>query len=297
MNALIESFLQYMRLELNRSTLTVESYGRDLRQLEAFLRAQSDGNEVDVALVTASDIRSWLILLSDAGDGSRTLRRKVQAARAFFKWLVRRGAVTSNVAAEVELSKLPRRLPEMVRTSTLDNLLDAPLPSDASETELRDRLIVMMLYETGIRRAELIGLLDSNVDTETGIIKVRGKRDKDRYIPIGPELAEAIDRYRAARSGTAGTLFTRPGGEALYPSLVYRVVTGALGAAGVSGKRSPHVLRHTFATAMLDGGAGINSVRELLGHSSLAATQVYTHVTFSELKHNYELAHPRALKD
>ena len=297
MNALIESFLQYMRLELNRAALTVEAYGRDLAQLEAFLRSQGDGTTVDVTLVTAADLRAWLIFLSEAGDGARTLRRKVQSARAFFKWLMRRGVVATNVAAEVELSKLPRRLPEMVRASTLDSVLDDELADDATETEVRDRLIVMMLYETGIRRAELIGLQDSNVDTEAGIMKVRGKRDKDRYIPLGPELCEAIDRYRQTRTATAGTLFTRASGEPLYASLVYRVVTRTLGDAGVSGKRSPHVLRHTFATAMLDGGAGLNSVKELLGHSSLAATQVYTHVTFSELKHNYELAHPRALKD
>lgn len=297
MNVLIDNFLQYLKLELNRSSNTVEAYGRDLRELQSFLAGLSEDGHVEVSRVHQSDIRAWLLELSERGDGPRTLRRKVQSVRAFFKWLRRRRLVLDNPAAEVELAKLPRRLPTVVREATMNTLLDEPVATGDAD-DVRDRLIVMMLYETGMRRAELITLLDKNVDTAAGTLKVRGKRDKDRIIPFGDELRDAIERYRELRPvPQQGTFFTRADGEPLYPSLVYRVVNRSLAEAGVTGKRSPHVLRHSFATAMLNHGAGINSVKELLGHASLAATQVYTHVTFSELKHNYELAHPRALKD
>lgn len=299
MNLLIDSFLQYMRLELNRASLTVDAYRRDLLQLLAFLRREAGSDDVDASLVTAADLRAWLIERSDSGDSAATLRRKVQAARAFFRRLQQQGLVNDNPAKAVELAKLPRRLPTFVRPATMDRLLDddnADLATDVIAA--RDRLIVMMLYETGMRRAELITLRDAAVDTGHGTLRVRGKRDKDRIIPFGSELADAIDHYRTLRGkpGVDDAFFTRPDGQPLYPTLVYRIVTSQLQQGGVTGKRSPHVLRHSFATAMLDNGAAINSVKDLLGHASLAATQVYTHVTFSELKHNYQLAHPRALK-
>lgn len=296
MKSLIDNFLQYMHLELNRSDLTVAAYGRDLLQMEQFLMEVSGESRIEAEKITQNDIRSWLIRLSEIGDSARTMRRKVQAARAFFKWMMRRGLMSRNPAADVELARIPRRLPTVVRATSLDDLLDSEVEKEPSA--LRDRLIVMMLYETGMRRAELISLQDVNVDTSAMVLKVRGKRDKERIIPFGDELRDAIEQYRQVRpQPQEGNFFTRSSGEPLYPMLVHRVVEESLKRQGVTGKRSPHVLRHTFATAMLEGGAGLNSVKELLGHASLAATQVYTHVTFSELKHNYELAHPRALKD
>jgi len=164
---------------------------------------------------------------------------------------------------------------------------------------VRDRLIVMLFYETGIRLSELITLQDSAVDVNKRELKVRGKRDKDRIVPFGDELARWIEHYRELRRDVqpeCGNLLVTARGKQLYPSLVYHVVHDALAATGATGKLSPHVLRHTFASVMLNDGAELNSVKELLGHESLAATQVYTHVTLSELQHNYELAHPRALK-
>lgn len=296
MSDIIDKYLQYIKLELNLSEHTQVAYGNDLRQWEQFLTG--GGEQLDVASVTASDIRAWLLQLSGSGDSARTLRRKVQAVRSFYKWLMRNGTVVVNPAASVELARIPKRLPQLVREDSVDSHLDSKI-DDSDFEQVRNRLIVMMLYETGMRRGELIGLLDKNVDTAKGELKVHGKRDKDRIIPFGTELADWIEKYRSLRDDQAlegEHFFVRESGEPLYPMLVYRIVREALTEAGVTSKRSPHVLRHTFATAMLNDGAALNSVKELLGHESLATTQIYTHVTFSELKNNYKLAHPRALK-
>lgn len=286
-----------MSLERNLSRLTVSSYAIDLRQFEAFLTG--DGREtLDVGSVTTNDVRAWLVERSEHGDGPRTLRRKVQAVRAFYKWLMRSGEVDANPAVNIEMAKMPKRLPDYVREQAMDRLLDEEADMNDFET-VRNRLVVMMLYETGIRRAELIGLVDRNVDTHHCEMKVHGKRDKDRIVPFGDELRRWIETYRQLRNSQCGSteaFFVRETGEPLYPSLVYRIVKHALQRVGGSAKQSPHVLRHTFASSMLNGGAELNSVKELLGHESLAATQIYTHVTFSELKNNYKLAHPRALK-
>ena len=296
MNATIERFLQYLRHERNLSWRTVDLYRRDLDQWEAHMTA--GGRELDLLSVTEGDIRAWLMQRSGHGDCSGTLRHKVQAIRALYRYLMRRGETSVNPAAQVELAKLAKPLPKFVREKTVDAVLDADIDME-DFTQMRDRLIVMLFYETGIRLSELIGLQDAAVDVDKCELKVRGKRDKDRIVPFGDELAEWIDRYRGLRQAVmpvCGNLFVTLKGKPLYPSLVYHVVHDSLAVAGATGKLSPHVLRHTFATVMLNNGAELNNVKELLGHESLAATQVYTHVTLSELQHNYELAHPRALK-
>lgn len=296
MDATIERFLQYLRLERNLSWRTVDLYRRDLEQWSAFVAA--GGRPLDLPSITTLDLRSWLMERSTMGDCAGTLRHKVQALRALYNYLLRRGEVTANPAAQVELAKMPRPLPKFVREKTVDAVLDADIDQD-DFTQVRDRLVVMLFYETGIRLSELIGLQDAAVDVDKRELKVRGKRDKDRIVPFGDELAAWVTRYRSLRQAvrpSCGNLLVTGKGKSLYPSLVYRVVHDSLAWAGGSGKLSPHVLRHTFASAMLNHGAGLNSVKELLGHESLAATQVYTHVTLSELQHNYELAHPRALK-
>ena len=296
MNATVERFLQYLRYERNLSSRTVDLYRRDLAQWEQHVTA--GGHQLDVATVTTSDIREWLMARSAQGDVPGTLRHKVQALRALYRYLLRRGEVNNNPAAQVELAKLPKPLPKFVREKTVDAVIDEDIDQE-DFTQVRDRLIVMLFYETGIRLSELIGLQDTAVDTTKRELRVRGKRDKDRIVPFGTELADNIDHYRtlrAARRPECGNLLLTIKGRPLYSSLVYRVVHESLAAAGGTGKLSPHVLRHTFASVMLNSGAQLNSVKELLGHESLAATQVYTHVTLSELQHNYELAHPRALK-
>ena len=295
---LVESFIKYIRYELNLSTCTVLSYSNDLNQFKAFLTR--DGAEDFVATdVTPSDIRSWIVTLMGEGDTARTVRRKLQALRAFYKYLLKRKLVESNPAAEVDVAKTSKRLPDCVRLGNVDSLLDESVDETDFEA-VRDRLMLLMLYTTGMRRAELVGLRDDNVGENE--LKVHGKRNKDRLIPFGDELREEIARYRELRdrtvgsSGRDGAFFVRKSGEPVYPMMVYRIVHERLSEAGGGSRFSPHVLRHTFASAMLNNGAQLNSVKELLGHESLAATQVYTHITYSELKSNYEHAHPRAFK-
>ncbi len=295
---MIEGFLKYLRYELNYSVHTVLSYGNDLRQFAEFL-TRGDSEQLRLDDVSVNDIREWMMSLSNAGDCQRTIRRKVQSVRALYKYMQRRALIDRNPATMVELAKLPKRLPTYVRSENINALLDQDIDL-ADFTAVRNKLMLMMFYETGIRRAELIGLSDVNVDASAMQIKVHGKRNKDRIVPFGSELLEWIVRYRELRSqqvaAVCDAFFVRPNGKALYPSLVYNVVHDALQAAGGTDKFSPHVLRHSFASAMLNNGAQLNNVKELLGHESLAATQVYTHITFSELKDNYQSAHPRALK-
>ena len=295
---LVEDFLRYIRYELNLSACTVSAYEQDLKQLQQFL--SPDENEFDPLSVTSGDLRAWIVNLDAHGIKARSIRRKEQAVRSFFQFLLKRGLVKSNPAAELELAKFKKPLPSYVRIDNMNALLDG----DIDETDfklVRDRLIIMMLYETGIRRAELIGLKDADVDVPKRELKVLGKRNKERVVPFGDELADAITAYRRLRSATIGLdrterFFVRENGDELYASLVYRTVHSLLATVGGGRKLSPHVLRHTFASAMLNNGAELNSVKEILGHESLAATQVYTHITFSELKTNYKHAHPRALK-
>mgnify|MGYP000003636719 CR=1 FL=1 len=293
----IEGFLKYLRYELNYSVHTVLSYKNDLDQFSGFLGG--DENEsFKLANASQSDVRRWMMARSNAGDAPRTIRRKVQAVRALYKYMERIGEIDDNPADEVELAKVPQRLPSYMRTEAMDTLIDEAV--DESDFEaVRNKLMVMMLYETGIRRAELIDLLDVNVDARKMEMKVHGKRDKDRVVPFGDELLRWITIYRKLRDDVAigcETFFICKSGKPLYASLVYKVVHEALKQVGGSNKFSPHVLRHSFASAMLNHGAELNNVKELLGHESLAATQVYTHITFSELKENYQSAHPRALK-
>ena len=294
-DTVIEQFLTHQRVELNRSALTVDSYRNDLEQ---FVQHFAGRDGLDWASVTVNDVRAWLVERSSQGDSARTLRRKVQSLRAMYKWLMRRGESEQNPAADIELARLPKRLPHLLRPQNLDGLLDKEV--DVTDFEqVRNHVMLLMFYTTGIRRAELMGLQDAWVDTSALQLRVHGKRDKDRIVPFGPELAQWIARYRQVRATTVGKtdlFFVRPDGKPLYPALVYRVVHCALQCVGGGDQLSPHVLRHSFASAMLNDGADLASVKELLGHESLAATQVYTHITLSELKTHYKLAHPRALK-
>lgn len=291
----IDQFLTHQRLEKNRAALTVESYRNDLEQFARFLAGEA---ELDVTSVTVNDVRAWLVQRSSLGDSARTLRRKVQSLRAYYKWLMRLGLAEQNPAGDIELARLPKQLPHLLRPQSLDALLDAPVDEQDFEAT-RNHLMLLMFYSTGLRRAELMSLQDAAVDSHTFQLRVHGKRDKDRIVPFGPELATWVDRYRRLRQEQVGDcelFFVRRNGKPLYPALVYRVVHNALQQVGGGDQLSPHVLRHSFASAMLNDGADITSVKELLGHESLAATQVYTHITLSELKTHYKLAHPRALK-
>lgn len=297
---MIERFLTYLRCELNHSANTVQTYAIDLRQFADFITGGKP-EMLHPESVTPSDIRSWILSLADHGISHRTIRKKLSALSAFFRYLMRHHGLKSNPATEVPLAKTTRTLPVYIRQDEMEDILGDPADTATVSddfTELRNHLIVLMLYSTGMRRAELLSLRDSAVDTAKGELKVLGKRNKDRLIPFGRELAGAIDRYRALRDkllgGPTEYLFVRQDGRQLYPMAVERIVKSALQGKVHASRISPHVLRHSFATDMLNGGADLVAVQQLLGHKSLATTQVYTHVTYKDLKHNYQLAHPRA---
>ena len=270
----IDGFLKYLRYELNYSAHTVLSYSNDLHQFSSFLTGGE--KEFDPCSVTVADVRSWMLYMSKSGYAARTIRRKIQSLRAYYRHLLK----------------------SFVRENGMDSVLDSEFDKEDFES-VRDRLVVTMLYETGIRRAELISLKKSDVNTISCELKVHGKRNKDRVVPFGGELKNLLQLYMRLREQLPENwrpeLFLTKKGNPLYPSLVYKVVTEALSAV-TSAKRSPHTLRHSFASVLLNNGADLNSVKEMLGHESLATTQIYTHITYRELKQNYKHAHPRALK-
>lgn len=296
---MLASFLTYIRCELNFSAHTVSAYTHDLQQWADFATGGAPNN-LQPHDVTANDLRLWIASLAKSGDAPRTIRRKIQALRAFFRYMMRYHGMTYNPAAELTLAKTDKPLPVYVRPNETDAILNAPLDTgDFNET--RNRLIIDMIYSTGLRCSEIQGLMDKDVDTARGELKVLGKRNKERIIPFGKELSDMITTYRKLRDDTVGTtapneFFVRESGEPLYRKLIYNVVHKALAGNTVASRQSPHVLRHSFATDMLNNGADLYAVQQLLGHQSLATTQVYTHITYRELKQNYQQAHPRALK-
>ncbi len=299
-----------MRCELNYSAHTVSSYGIDIKQFANYLTSDKI-EQFDPMTVCPSDIRDWVLHLADKHISHQSIRRKVSSLSTFFRYLMKNYGLAANPASEVQLARAPHKLPVFIREAEMANIIDTSFSdrpqTDAAEAtaddfiEARNDLIILTFYTTGIRRAELISLTDVNVDTARGELKVLGKRNKERIIPFGQELAQAIDVYRQIRrqvTGIAATeaFFVRPDGSPLYPMLVERVVKQALTGQTHATRLSPHTLRHSFASDMLNHGADITSVQQLLGHKSLATTQVYTHITFRDLQSNYQLAHPRAQK-
>lgn len=302
---MINAFLTYLRCELSYSAHTVLSYGTDLRQFADFITGKVP-DRFDPASITTSDIRSWILSLADAKVSQRSIRRKVSAISSLFNYMMRHHGLKANPAAEITLAKVPKSLPVFVRPQEMEEILGPPATEETlpkAFLPLRDHLMVLTLYSTGIRRAELIGMLDREVDTTRRELKVLGKRNKERIIPFGEELRQAIESYRRARSRCLGSqtppedFFVRPDGTPLYPMLVQRVVKEALTGHSNAARLSPHTLRHSFATDMLNNGAELTAVQQLMGHASLATTQMYTHITFRELLKNYRLAHPRAARN
>lgn len=300
---LYKAFYDFIRCETTRSPHTVAAYTRDLEQFRRFLTAELCHPDDDPTKASFADLRLWVASLASRGMAATTVMRKMSALRALYAFLCRYHGLDANPADRLVAPKAPHLLPDFVQQEetlrTLD-MMDAF--SDDFETA-RNALIMEMLYCTGMRESELIGLRDAQIDTGKGELKVLGKRNKERIIPFGPNLADMIEHYRTLRQKTvfdpvADPFFVRPDGRPLYRQLVYRVVNGALSEARVrSSKRSPHVLRHSFATDMLNNGADLSAVQKLLGHESLETTQRYTHLTYRELQQNYKLAHPRAQKN
>lgn len=296
---LVEDYLTYIRCELNLSVSTVLCYETALKEWAEFA---TDGHAEELYPfdATVSDVRMWVAHLARRGLSPRSLRLKVQALRGFFKYLGRYHGAKHNPAAELPLAKLDKPLPAFIRPSEMGGLLQNE--TGRSEFECcRNRLIVETLYETGIRCSELITLKDSNADMSRCELKVLGKRNKERIIPFGQRLREQIDNYRQLREATVGKnvelLFVRENGESMSRGMTYRIVRKMMERSGVSSKKkSPHVLRHTFATDMVNNGADLVAVQKVLGHTSLATTQIYTHSSFKDLKDIYMKAHPRENK-
>jgi integrase/recombinase XerC len=290
---MLVKFEQYLLTEKRYSEHTITAYLVDVQQFLSFLI--SDG-EVDPALVRASDVRSWIVALYDGNVTRKTINRKLSSLRTYFKWLKKEGRVDLNPLTKVNGPKSEKRLPQFAKESDLkpekmEHVFDADFNG------MRDRLMFEFFYQTGMRLSELIGLKESDVTEET--IRVLGKRNKERLLPISPALARQIILYRKMKFG-AGlnsiTFFVLENGKNLYAKFVYRKINYYLGGVTNLDKTSPHILRHTFATHMLNNGAGLETLKDLLGHASLSATQVYTHNSFAQLTRIYSQAHPRGHK-
>lgn len=295
----IEEFLNYLRYERNYSDYTVSAYGKDLRQFVSYVK-KLDSTISFPEGVDADIVRRWIVSLMDQGYLSVSVNRKLSSLKSFFKYLMKQKIVSANPMRLVMGPKNKKPLPYFVKDSDMELLLDEDASAlDEDFKSLRNRLIVEMLYDTGMRRSELVNLRDADVDYELMQIKVTGKRNKQRLIPFADELKNLMQKYQQVRDreiGKSEWFFIRPNGEQLYPYIVYNIVRDRLSEIPTLAKRSPHVLRHSFATSMLNNGAELNAVKDLLGHSSLASTSVYTHTTFEELKKVYH-AHPRAKKE
>ncbi|MCM1068007.1 MAG: tyrosine-type recombinase/integrase [Muribaculaceae bacterium] len=299
---LYKAFYDFIRCETTHSPHTVAAYTRDLEQFRLFLTAELCHPDDDPRKASFADLRLWVASLASRGMAPSTVMRKMSALRALYSYLCRYKGLEANPAERLVAPKAPRMLPDFVQQDDTIRTLEMMNAYSEDFETARNALIMEMLYCTGMRESELTGLRDCEIDTRKGELKVLGKRNKERIIPFGPDLANMIEHYRTLRQKTAfdptaDTFFVRPDGRPLYRQLVYRVVNGALTEARVkSSKRSPHVLRHSFATDMLNNGADLCAVQKLLGHESLETTQRYTHLTYRELQQNYKLAHPRALK-
>ena len=291
-----DSFLKYLAAERNYSSATIQSYAKDLSMFQEFLEEQN--LDASWTAVEAEDVREWVIYLMDEQKmAASSVNRRLSAMRSFYKYLRRVGWVSINPMEKVVAPKKKRPLPYYVRESEMDKLLELTA-EDRSFKGIRDRLVLMMFYETGIRRAELLGMTDASVDLASKQIKVTGKRNKQRIVPFGEELENEIKAYRTAREEALGQktfpkLFVTDEGTAMNETQVSKIVKDNLSKVTTIKKRSPHVLRHSFATAMLNNKADLTSIQKLLGHESVATTEIYTHVSFEELKSEYKNAHPR----
>ena len=292
-----EDFLNYLRYERNRSELTVRRYGQCLRDFESYFKNRD--SQLSWESVDSDIIRDWMESMMDKGDMASTVNNCLSAVRSFFRFALSRRLVEHDPAYAVKGPKKQKPLPQFVREDEMDRLIDIPDMWGDSFADSRARTIIILFYETGIRLAELIGLDDKDIDFEARQLKVTGKRNKQRIVPFGQEIEKSLrdymkkrDEWRATHSETA--IFLNEKGQRMTRNQVETIVKKYLSLVTTLKKRSPHVLRHSFATAMLNNGAGLESVKKLLGHESISTTEIYTHTTFEQLKKVYENAHPRA---
>ena len=293
----VVSFINYLRHEKRFSEHTVLAYQSDIRQFSKFIEHADDHSEV-LMQVTYQDIRAWIVELMMSGISARTVNRKISTLRSFYNFLKRKGLISNNPTSRITAPRTGKRLPNYLKEKEVDDLFTTVVFEDNLEGQ-RDLLILRLLYECGLRRAELINLKRDDIGLEKKMVKVMGKGSKERLIPISGELAINIAAFLNMKD-EAGTgiespyLFVTGKGQPLYPKFVYNLVVKYLGQVTTLDKKSPHVLRHSFATHLTNGGAEIKAVKDLLGHESLAATQVYTHNSIEKLKKAYKGAHPKA---
>jgi integrase/recombinase XerC len=298
MQTAISRFLQYLLVERNASPLTIKSYREDLEALGAYLAEAAGGQQADPAAITTLDLRGYVSSLHAADFAKTTIARRLASLRSFFRFGMREGWTKSNPAKPLRNPRKSRSLPHFLSSAELGRLLEAP-PAN-KPLGLRDRALLETMYSAGLRVSELVGLNDSDVDLTHGVVRVRGKGRRERLSPIGSYAAKALDDWRSVRTvdkrsrSTETPVFVNKFGRRLTTRSVGRLLEKYLAETGLDRRTTPHTLRHSFATHLLDRGADIRSVQELLGHKSLITTQIYTHVSTANLRAAYEKAHPRA---
>lgn len=294
MQAQIQSFLNFIEFERRYSKHTLESYTNDLLQFDAFLKPY----EKEIAQALHIDVRNWMVSMMEQKITPRSINRKISTLQSFYKFLMRKGDIKKSPLAKVQTPKTSKRLPVFVELPGIEKLLKDTEFAEGYEG-LRDKMIIELLYGTGMRRSELMNLKETDFDSYNSQVKVLGKGNKERIIPVHNQLTISIKNFieekrKAVPVQQGNFLVVNENGKKLEPATVYKCVNKYLNLVTTVDKRSPHTLRHTFATHLMNNGADINAVKELLGHTSLAATQVYTHNTIDKLKNIYKLAHPKA---
>ena len=308
--SVIQKFLDYIAIERRYSPRTVGEYGDDLKAWCAFLGWEV--KDFDPSRLGAEDVKLWMIDMLDNGQSPRSVKRRLSAVKSLYKFLLRVGLVKVDITRAIVAPKADKPLPIYFREGDMEAVKvnqardwDESMSEEEQMVHVRDYLIVEMLYQTGMRRAELVGLKEVDVDVEQQQVRVFGKRAKERIIPMGEALCELIEEYRAKKSEILGandgigTFLVRKNRKGEWQEMdahtLYNIVRARMGEVSTLKKHSPHVLRHTFATTMLNNGADIRTIQSLLGHASLAATQVYTHATFEQMKEAYDATHPRSI--
>lgn len=290
---MIESFLKYLRYEKRYSPHTLSSYENDLLQFEQFLRSEF---ESEIQQASPVMVRAWVVSLMEDGLEPRSINRKISSLKSFYKFLLRQGGIEKDPTWKIHVLKTPKNIPHFVQEQELELALDHSELPDTFQA-LRDRLIVELLYTTGMRRAEIISLQNQDIHFAACTLKVLGKRNKERVIPFPASLLPLLQQYRAKKEAEWGietpAFLVNNKGTTCSPMFIYHTVKRFLGHMSVD-KKSPHVLRHTYATHLLNHGADLNAIKDLLGHTSLAATQVYAHNTLDKLKRVFDQAHPKA---
>lgn len=296
LRVLDSNFYQYLANEKRFSKHTISAYRTDLSQFERYTREEFEISDPEE--ITASIVRSWVVFLMEEELDEKSINRKLSSLKSYFKFLLKNKKVSQNPVSQVQGPKVKKKLPTFLSEEKMKFFIaEDPFPEDFEG--LRNSLLIDLLYCSGMRLSELVHLKDGDIDFYNSTVKVLGKRNKERIIPIPSQLVTKIIEYQKKRRDLAREnenkyLFLTKKGNPIYPKLVYRVVNKYLNLITTQTKKSPHVLRHTFATHLLNNGADLNTVKELLGHANLSATQVYTHNTFEKLKSIYKQAHPRA---